>query len=645
MLSSWRRTVVVVGVVVAVWIASAGSALASSGWSATGSMSTVHRAHTAVRLQDGRVLVIGGFDNIGGEVAICELYDPATGTWSQTGSLGTGRYYATATPLQDGRVLIVGGFTAAGVTATSELYDPSSGAWAPTGSMSAPRNGHRAVPLRDGRVLVAGGSGGDRVALRSGELYDPATGTWTPTANGMTDGRDSGTLTLLADGRVLASGGYSSAPTLEFYDTADLYDPATNSWTSTGAMTDTRAQAAVATLADGRAFVAGGVNRRGFLTSFELYDPATGVWAPGGAISVEGSAAQAASLDDGRVLLMSDSTTTTDLFDPASGQMSSDHALSRTRAEPSMTSLEDGRILVAGGSGLSSAELFTPPASRSAAATDFGEREIGSGEERDVTVENSGGNRLWIDGAELAGTDPDDFAIVSDACSGEVLLPGETCTVRVRFTPSTVGRSVAQLIFDDNAESSPPAALTAAGSALPADPDPPAEPEDPADPPTPPSPPNDPGPPSMPAPAPGPPPATSPVPAPAPAKPVRAIERFRLASQCVRPSHAGLVRIPLRLRLADLGPVQVRIERAVGTGALRSCPKPSRTRHFGGRFQPIKSPSRMRPQAVAAVLSGQHTLSLRLTPGLYRITVRAYTASGRLSDPRRRFLRVLTPSA
>jgi hypothetical protein len=641
MLSSWRRTVVVVGLVLVVWIASAGSALASSGWSATGSMSTVHRAHTAVRLQDGRVLVIGGFDIIVGEVAICELYDPATGTWSQTGSLGTGRQYATAAPLQDGRVLVAGGVTAAGATATSELYDPSSGAWAPTGSMSAPRNGHSAVPLRDGRVLVAGGSGDDRAALRSGELYDPATGTWTPTANGMTDGRENGMATLLADGRVLASGGYTSQPTLQFYDTADLYDPATNSWTPTGAMTDTRTQAAVATLTDGRAFVAGGVNRRGFLASFELYDPATGVWAPGGAISVHGNVAQAAPLDDGRVLLMSDSTTTTDLFDPASGQMSSDHELSRTRALPSMTSLEDGRILVAGGSNLSSAELFTPPASRSAAATDFGEREIGSGEERDVTVENSGGNRLWIDGAELAGTDAGDFAIVSDACSGEMLQPRETCTVRVRFTPSAVGPRAAQLTFDDNAESSPAAALTAAGAVLPDDPDPPAEPDGPADPPTPPSGPTDTGPPSVPAPAAGPPPAPSPV----PSKPVRAIERFRLASQCVRPSRAGLVRIPLRLRLADLGPVHVRIERAIGTGALRRCPKPSRTRHFGGRFQLVKSPSRMRPQAVAAVLSGQHTLSLRLTPGLYRITVRAYTASGRLSDPRRRFLRVLTPHA
>jgi hypothetical protein len=59
----------------------------------------------------------------------------------------------TATPLGNGRILVVGGVD----ELTAELYDPPSGTWLPAGSLNESHWAHVAVRLADGRVLVAGG--------------------------------------------------------------------------------------------------------------------------------------------------------------------------------------------------------------------------------------------------------------------------------------------------------------------------------------------------------------------------------------------------------------------------------------------------------------------------------------------------------
>lgn len=144
-------------------------------------------------------------------------------------------------------------------------------------------------------------------------------------------------------------------------------------------------------------------------------------------------------------------------------------------------------------------------------------------------------------------------------------------------------------------------------------------------------------PPAPPAPAP---PAPAP-PAPRPA-PQPAIERFALASRCARPAANGSVRVVLLLRAAQAGAVRVRVERALGTGGRERCPARNGSGRFTGRFRTVATVREVRTQAAAAALARRVTLRLRLQPALYRITVRAFTSSGRLSPPKRRYLRVLT---
>jgi N-acetylneuraminic acid mutarotase len=264
---------------------------ASGTWTATGNMVTAHgRGSTATLLPDGKVLVAGG-DGGSGATATAELYDPANGTWTTTGSMVTPRFGHTATLLADGNVLVAGG-VGYPVLASAELYHPDSGTWTATGSMARPRVGHTTAPghtatlLSDGRVLVVGGNGGSAAAVPriDAELYDPATGTWTATRSMVTPRFEGQTATLLLDGRVLVAGGsdFQVMPGGELgritaLASAELFEPATGSWTATASMGKPREGQTAMLLPDGTVLVVGGSNYNpaGYLT-VELYDSGTG---------------------------------------------------------------------------------------------------------------------------------------------------------------------------------------------------------------------------------------------------------------------------------------------------------------------------------------------------------------------------------
>src|SRR5262249_13515848 len=97
-------------------------------WTVTGSLNIARRYHTQTLLSSGKVLVVGGYNDIEGVLSSAELYDPVSGIWSVTGSLNTARMLHTATLLQNGKVLVAGGVNTDNVS-SAELYDPASGTW------------------------------------------------------------------------------------------------------------------------------------------------------------------------------------------------------------------------------------------------------------------------------------------------------------------------------------------------------------------------------------------------------------------------------------------------------------------------------------------------------------------------------------
>jgi Galactose oxidase, central domain/Kelch motif len=251
-------------------------------WRNTGVMSTARASHTATLLRNGKVLVAGG-QNVAGLLSSAELYDPAARAWTATGSLATRREFHTATLLPSGKVLVAGGDNGTILLSTAELYDPATGSWAATGSLATGRDLHTATLLPSGKVLVAGGLGfgiPDPTILSSAELYDPATGSWTATGS-LAITRDYHTATLLPSGEVLVAGGFqgTSYPT-----STELYDPSAGTWTPTGSLNSPRYEHTATLLRSGKVLVAGGYNDNSyFLTSTELYNQGLGVdsnWQP-----------------------------------------------------------------------------------------------------------------------------------------------------------------------------------------------------------------------------------------------------------------------------------------------------------------------------------------------------------------------------
>ena len=328
-----------------------------SGLSSTGSMTLTMIRTTATLLADGRVLFAGGLSAGTGNtatpppllhrVAFAEIYDPSSGEFTQTGSMAESRFEHTATRLRDGRVLVVGGADQNdGIDnlATAELYDPVGGKFTLTGSLAQGRALHTATLLDDGRVLIAGGYGGGTSPLASAEIYDPATGKFTATGS-MTVARQGHTATLLPDGRVLIAGGNSLAP-------AELYDPATGKFTATGSMAGERDSHAAALLPAGRVLIFGGYSSGKPIASAEIYDPATGKFTATGSIAVAGSPL-GASLVDGRVLVVVDSGLY--VYDRASGKFKASGKTTYTA--DTATLLTDGRVLITEGS---PAQLYQP---------------------------------------------------------------------------------------------------------------------------------------------------------------------------------------------------------------------------------------------------------------------------------------------
>ncbi len=226
--------------------------------------------------------------------------------------------------------------------AQSSATSPA-GTFTATGNMTTPRLNHTATLLTTGKVLIAGGyasfAGGQLgPALASAELYDPSTGTFT-TTGAMTTGRSYHTATLLPNGQVLIAGGYSNTPGTSdnFLASAELYDPSTGTFTATGNMTTPRDVHAATLLPNGQVLIAGGFGpctsspRQGcsFLTSAELYDPSTGTFTATGGTNV-GGWFQATLLPNGKVLIAGGNggdAGDAEIYDPSTGAFSPTAAL------------------------------------------------------------------------------------------------------------------------------------------------------------------------------------------------------------------------------------------------------------------------------------------------------------------------------
>ena len=297
-----------------------------------------------------------------------------------------------------GQVLVVGGIDVSGgaalPTGEVELYDPAAARWRHTAAVPVRRFAHTATLLADGRVLVVGGENADGTGIADAELYDPVQGAWTPTGSAMTKGRFGHTATRLDGpacraasdkrpkwcGRVLVTGGSSSKGRGDIAS-IELYDPATDTWSTGPPLSFPRQNHTAAALPDGRVLIAGGLHERAAVSSTEVYEPATGYKLPAGSLSVARAFHRATILDApechasrpppwcARMMVTGGlveggveegfqdgkSTATAEVFDPSAvrggvkGQWYPVRLMGTSRQGHTATLLFDGKLYVTGG--------------------------------------------------------------------------------------------------------------------------------------------------------------------------------------------------------------------------------------------------------------------------------------------------------
>ena len=503
---------------------SASSGCTAAGPGCPGVMTTSRTGHTATLLAGpacqaasppsycGEVLAAGG-DTTGRSA---ELFNPATGQWATTGLLGTGRSGHTATllngpecsltpvPSYCGKVLIAGGTVpVTGATASAELYDPASGTWSSTGSLVFPVAAHSATllsgpacrttlpPAWCGNVLLT--------ANGSSQLYAPASGTWKLSGN-MAVTRVDASLTALDGpacagtappswcGEVLAAGGWTGSGSQPPYSSAELYSPATGTWSLTGSLAVARFQHQGTLVTGpgctqqpapawcGTVLVSGGYARNfGDPGTTEVYDPSAGTWSTTGSLNSSRHLHAAVSLPDGRILAAGGAAdfntppadlASAELFNPGTGVWSATGSMLTARSGYPAVLLTDGTFLAVGPG--TSVELYTPAnpgVTVSPTAVTFGRALVGGASApQSVTVTNTGTVPLTVSSVTFAGANPADFTVTSETCSAAPVAPSATCTVALAFTPTAPALRTAQLDVNDNGPGSPhTAALSGTG--------------------------------------------------------------------------------------------------------------------------------------------------------------------------------------
>jgi hypothetical protein len=267
-------------------------------------MNTARLFHTATRLLDGRVLVVGGGPT-GSITATAEIYDPSTGSWSPTGSMATVRSFHTATLLPNGMVLVVAGRDEQFDLTSVELYDPASGTWSPAADLVPARSEHTATLLESGLVLVVGGhSFFDRIRRAQG--YRPAIDDWLTTSQ-LASGHALHSAVLLRNGQVLVAGGNAADFFALITDISELYDPVTHSWSLTGNLVTAREGHTMNLLPNGTVLATGGRTHRPVavrsLCFCEIYDPDSRTWRGAAQMAEKRSFHTATLLVDGTILV------------------------------------------------------------------------------------------------------------------------------------------------------------------------------------------------------------------------------------------------------------------------------------------------------------------------------------------------------
>lgn len=304
----------------------------------TGDLNVRRFGHVMSLLPNNKVWVTGkGRACTNNELKSTEIFDPDALTWSYGPNLNYERAFHTVTQLSNGKFLLAGGEdTSAGNSGdgVAELYDATANTIEKVGAMKNPRSYHSAILLNTGKVLMVGGVDlskpyQDAAEITTAELYDPATKTFSLTGSQPATSRYFHTATLLNDGRVLITGGTGNEAAVPGDNSplfqpsikrVEIFDPTTEKFKDVSAMGHARSHHAAFKLTSGKVMIVGG-----FIDTSMF-------------------------LDNIATLGMSQMTSETEIFDPTTETFSKGPNLNIPRGNFTSLALGSGKFLVMGGS-------------------------------------------------------------------------------------------------------------------------------------------------------------------------------------------------------------------------------------------------------------------------------------------------------
>lgn len=373
----------------------------ASGFRPAPSLQLPRGAHSAVELDDGRVLVIGGVAANGGKkagdfLADAELFDPVTNTWTlvsdltgttkgrmMNGKVAVKTAQGSAVKLQDGTVLICGGFGVekkglfglggekVDTLESAYLFNPTTNEFEKVGNMKYPRHSHTATLMSDGRVLIAGGYNDswwskDKTQAPF-EIYDPAKKAFDAPGSIFSkfkskEGRMNHTATLIESGQgILLAGGNHYEGGYLFGLIKPKLKTNTGSEVVRGQVTEKagdlvakRINHSAALVGPRNVLLAGGHEASAAVGQLELYDTATASWTAAGSLATARTGCEIA-VDKNLAMIMGgyDGTkevASCEVFDADAKQLSqASFTMATARNGFTVSKLKDGRFLVVGG--------------------------------------------------------------------------------------------------------------------------------------------------------------------------------------------------------------------------------------------------------------------------------------------------------
>lgn len=231
---------------------------------------------------DGKIYVVGGFNDRLGLLDTVQVYDIASQTWSTAAPLPRPVHHANVASA-DGKLYVLGALIDLQFNETDEswAYDPATDTWVEVASMGTGARGSGAAATIDGKIYLAGGWR-DSAAVTDFSVYDPALDTWDHTLPPLADPRDHLVAAAIGTEFYAVSGRAGAIASIN--PRLDSYDTTTGTWTERTSIPTARGGMAGGVV-DGQIIVVGGegaANPSGVFAQVEVYDPQTDTWSDAG---------------------------------------------------------------------------------------------------------------------------------------------------------------------------------------------------------------------------------------------------------------------------------------------------------------------------------------------------------------------------